>query len=173
MKRLSHTRCRMPCAHRAIVCIVLVVSSPLFLGAGETAAPLLPKAVSLNILPKSIQLGGLNRRQQLVVTAKDSQGNLFDATHDCRFEIADPSRARVDGTAIEGITDGTTQVRVAYGALKATASVSVTDFANYPPVHFVNDVIPILSKLNCNSSGCHGKQSGQNGFKLTGRQGDR
>ncbi|HCD00749.1 MAG TPA: hypothetical protein DER64_09485, partial [Planctomycetaceae bacterium] len=35
------------------------------------------------------------------------------------------------------------------------------------PVHFNNDIMPILSKLGCNSGGCHGKQSGQNGFKLS------
>lgn len=36
-----------------------------------------------------------------------------------------------------------------------------------PPMHFVNDVMPLFSKLGCNSAGCHGKASGQNGFKLS------
>ncbi len=39
--------------------------------------------------------------------------------------------------------------------------------ADESPVHFGNDVVPILSKLGCNSGGCHGKASGQNGFKLS------
>src|SRR5262245_31314314 len=30
-----------------------------------------------------------------------------------------------------------------------------------------NDIVPILSKFGCNSSGCHGKAEGQNGFKLS------
>ena len=34
-------------------------------------------------------------------------------------------------------------------------------------VDFANDVEPILSKFGCNSGGCHGKASGQNGFKLS------
>lgn len=33
--------------------------------------------------------------------------------------------------------------------------------------HFENDIVPILSKLACNSGGCHGKASGQGGFKLS------
>ncbi|MFL5339242.1 MAG: DUF1549 and DUF1553 domain-containing protein, partial [Gemmataceae bacterium] len=33
--------------------------------------------------------------------------------------------------------------------------------------HFENDIEPILSRYNCNSSGCHGKAEGQNGFKLS------
>jgi hypothetical protein len=35
------------------------------------------------------------------------------------------------------------------------------------PWNFENDILPILSKYGCNSSGCHGKAEGQNGFKLS------
>jgi hypothetical protein len=35
------------------------------------------------------------------------------------------------------------------------------------PVDFQNEVQPILSRHGCNSGGCHGKASGQNGFKLS------
>lgn len=34
-------------------------------------------------------------------------------------------------------------------------------------VAFATDVVPILTKLGCNSGGCHGKSTGQNGFKLS------
>src|SRR5262249_44942600 len=34
-------------------------------------------------------------------------------------------------------------------------------------LHFENDIIPIFSRFGCNSSGCHGKAEGQNGFKLS------
>ncbi len=37
-----------------------------------------------------------------------------------------------------------------------------------PPVSFVNDVIPILTKAGCNAGPCHAKApSGQNGFQLS------
>ena len=32
------------------------------------------------------------------------------------------------------------------------------------PVYFTTDVVPSLTKLGCNSGGCHGKATGQNGF---------
>ncbi len=32
---------------------------------------------------------------------------------------------------------------------------------------FVNDVVPVLTRLGCNSGSCHGKLAGQNGFKLS------
>jgi hypothetical protein len=35
------------------------------------------------------------------------------------------------------------------------------------PVSFLNDVVPILTKHACNSGGCHGKSTGQNGFRLS------
>ncbi len=36
-----------------------------------------------------------------------------------------------------------------------------------PAPQFRNDIVPLLTKLNCNSGGCHGKSTGQNGFKLS------
>jgi hypothetical protein len=33
--------------------------------------------------------------------------------------------------------------------------------------NFENDIVPLLSRFGCNSSGCHGKAEGQNGFKLS------
>ncbi|MCA9219955.1 MAG: DUF1549 domain-containing protein, partial [Planctomycetales bacterium] len=37
----------------------------------------------------------------------------------------------------------------------------------YTPQNFENDIIPILTRFGCNTSGCHGKAEGQNGFKLS------
>jgi hypothetical protein len=34
-------------------------------------------------------------------------------------------------------------------------------------INFANDIVPIFSKLGCNAGACHGKASGQNGFKLS------
>ena len=41
------------------------------------------------------------------------------------------------------------------------------DAAQDQPVYFEADVVPLLTKLGCNSGGCHGKAEGQNGFKLS------
>lgn len=34
-------------------------------------------------------------------------------------------------------------------------------------LHFGNDILPIFNRYGCNTSGCHGKAEGQNGFKLS------
>src|SRR4051812_30581232 len=36
-----------------------------------------------------------------------------------------------------------------------------------PAPSFVNEVVPILTRLGCNAGSCHGKLAGQNGFKLS------
>ena len=45
--------------------------------------------------------------------------------------------------------------------------VVVDDFADRRPVRFAAEVVPILTKLGCNAGACHGKASGQNGFRLS------
>ncbi len=41
------------------------------------------------------------------------------------------------------------------------------DMPSVAVVRFSTDVVPILTKLGCDSGGCHGKATGQNGFKLS------
>src|SRR5262249_35356174 len=49
--------------------------------------------------------------------------------------------------------------------LKVPCTVSNTSAAL--PINFPNQITPIFTKLGCNAGGCHGKASGQNGFKLS------
>ena len=52
-----------------------------------------------------------------------------------------------------------------YASVSHAAEVAVT--AKQPAITFLNDVVPVLTKLSCNSGGCHGKATGQNGFRLS------
>ncbi|MGE5191211.1 MAG: DUF1549 domain-containing protein, partial [Deltaproteobacteria bacterium] len=49
----------------------------------------------------------------------------------------------------------------------ATKSADVVAADDRPPIRFGTEIVPILTRLGCNSGGCHGKASGQNGFKLS------
>jgi len=55
----------------------------------------------------------------------------------------------------------------AQGASRASQRVTIRDPGTLHPIHFENEVVPILTKHSCNSGGCHGKAEGQNGFKLS------
>ena len=35
------------------------------------------------------------------------------------------------------------------------------------PPSFLNDVMPLFTRLGCNQGSCHGKNAGQNGFRLS------
>jgi hypothetical protein len=146
----------------------------LWLAAAGTAAepvgqqPGLPAALdTLTVEPAEILLGGANRQQQLLVTARTADGQVFDVTHLCTLHSSDPTVASVSGAVVRGLRDGSAEVTVRVGGRSARVPVRLRGFAAYPPVHFGNDVVPLFSKLGCNSGGCHGKASGQNGFKLS------
>ena len=49
----------------------------------------------------------------------------------------------------------------------ASVEVEVREFAAGQPINFPNQIVPIFSKFACNSGPCHGKASGQNGFRLS------
>ena len=54
------------------------------------------------------------------------------------------------------------------GPASAAGDASVDANGNDgPSVQFLYDVVPLLTRLQCNSGGCHGKATGQNGFRLS------
>jgi hypothetical protein len=123
--------------------------------------------VELTVEPAEIVLSGASRQQQIQVTARLEDGTLCDATHLGQFTLSDAKLARLNRAVVYGLADGQGHVDVQVGVRETRVRLRVEQFASYPSVHFANDVIPILSKLGCNSGGCHGKASGQNGFKLS------
>jgi hypothetical protein len=117
--------------------------------------------------PASIELRGINRSQRILVTAERADGQMIDITHRAALQSRNSDLFRCeDGCAI-GIADGETQLHVSFDGLNTEIPVRVKDVAGFPPVDFANDLQPLFSKLGCNSGGCHGKASGQNGFKLS------
>ena len=131
----------------------------------QTAAPV--PASGLSLSPAVIEIAGHNRRQQLVVTATSQAGLRFDVTHRCEMVVREPSIARIDAGAVIGTASGTTELDIRYGGQQHTAQIVISNLEAYPAIDFRNDIMPLFSKHGCNSGGCHGKQAGQNGFKLS------
>jgi hypothetical protein len=91
-----------------------------------------------------------------------------DVTRTARFESTDARVASVDDSGlITARGDGNATITVHVGKLTTTVPVTVKEFAAGVPVNFGNQVVPIFTKLGCNAGGCHGKSSGQNGFRLS------
>jgi len=51
--------------------------------------------------------------------------------------------------------------------LLLTASVCVAQDRDTDSVSFRHDVLPVLSKMGCNSGACHGALAGKGGFRLS------
>lgn len=121
----------------------------------------------IRVEPAAVEIRGTNRSQQLLVSAERPDGRWVDVTHLATITGNDPHVIRLNEKVAVGVADGDTLLRVTCDGLEATVPVRVREFAGYPPVDFANDLLPLFSKLGCNGGGCHGKASGQNGFKLS------
>ena len=68
---------------------------------------------------------------------------------------------------VRPVSDGEATITATAQGRTATVAVHVKN-AHAPYVwSFRNDVIPVMSKVGCNSGACHGAAAGKNGFKLT------
>jgi hypothetical protein len=65
------------------------------------------------------------------------------------------------------LKNGSTEVAVEAQGKTVKVPVTVEGTDREQPINFTNEIVPIFSKLGCNAGACHGKASGQNGFKLS------
>lgn len=116
----------------------------------------------------SLVIRGRDARQQLVVTGEYSSGQLRDHTHSAKYSVEPEGIVEVaaDGM-VSPLKDGDASVKVVADGKETTVAVHVEGVANQIKINFKNQIVPIFTKLGCNSGGCHGKASGQNGFKLS------
>jgi hypothetical protein len=123
---------------------------------------------SLAVHPTRIALKGLDDAQQLVLTATLVGGRLQDLTGEAKFDVANVKVARVTSTGrVLPVGNGATEITASYGDKVVKIPVGAENCDVNLPINFANQIVPIFTKLGCNSGGCHGKASGQNGFKLS------
>ncbi len=122
----------------------------------------------LNVDPASVHLRGLHSSYSLLVHGRTADGRLMDRTAAARFRSSDPRVIRVTPAGIlQPAGDGATTVLVQIDGRTLPVAVTVEGTTVPRRFSFKQDVLPILSRFGCNSSGCHGKAEGQNGFKLS------
>ena len=122
-----------------------------------------------NLDDKGIAIRGRDARQQLFVSGVYSSGQMRDQTRKVEYSVEPASILKVDATGMATpLADGVATVTAKDpSGTTATLTVTVTGMANDTPINFQNQIVPIFTKLGCNGGGCHGKSSGQNGFKLS------
>ena len=114
-------------------------------------------------------LVGPEARQQLVVTAGFSSGRLQDYTHRVSYQTEPGGVVQVDQSGwITPLGNGGVDITArSPDGLAASQRIRVQDVNRPRRVNFPNEIVPIFTKLGCNSGACHGKSSGQNGFRLS------
>ena len=124
-------------------------------------------AQTLTILPPATTLTGPEATQQLLAQASLSN-HQEDWTRDATWSSSDPKIVTVDEHGVlHPVNDGEARVTASAKNLTATATVHVANSHAAFQWSFRNHVIPVLTKMGCNSGACHGALAGKNGYKLT------
>jgi hypothetical protein len=125
------------------------------------------RIMRIQVDPETIRLDGPDSRHSVLVTGTTSDGRVVDLSRNVKLLPADEKLVRTEGNVIRGLAEGTSTIRVEADGKSATIAVQVTNSARPREFHFENDIEPLFGRFGCNSSGCHGKAEGQNGFKLS------
>jgi hypothetical protein len=122
----------------------------------------------LAIHPAKISLTGSDDAAQIIVTATLNDGRLADVTSDVQYAVADGRTAAVTSFGrVLPRANGTSEITATLGDKSIKLPLEAKNIGDNLPLNFTNQVVPVFTKLGCNSGGCHGKASGQNGFKLS------
>ena len=118
----------------------------------------------LDVFPPQFEIDGLHEGRQLLITS----ANQHDLTREAVYSVEPANVVRVSTQGyVRPVGKGTAIIRIESQGQKREVRVTVKDFDESRPLHFANDIQPIFARHGCNSGGCHGRASGQNGFKLS------
>ena len=119
-------------------------------------------APSLLIEPLSIDLRGPGADHGFLVSVDGR-----DVTKEAVCVSSNPKIVAADPGRLTAIADGEVDVTVTYGGKSATIKVAASATGAPVAPSFRNEVVPVLTRFGCNQGGCHGKEAGQNNFKLS------
>jgi hypothetical protein len=114
-------------------------------------------------------LDGPDARKQLLVDGKYASGQVRDVSPAVKWQVSPEKIVAVSPTGLVApLADGTVKVLAKTDdGHQATIELTVKNFATPKPINFPNQIVPIFTKNGCNAGGCHGKSTGQNGFRLS------
>jgi hypothetical protein len=130
--------------------------------------PSLLGLAKISILPSSVSITGPHYGQRVVVEGIFADGHQEDLTSMTIVAIANPTVASLDSDeTVRPVGDGETTITATLQGRRASAPLTVKDYSTATTWSFRNDVLPVMTKVGCNSGPCHGAAAGKNGFKLS------
>lgn len=125
-------------------------------------------AAGLSVYPTRLDIRGADDAPQLIVSAEPTPGKPLDVTDTVTYAVTDAKIARVDADGrVHPLANGSTTINISHQGQSLSVPVTVVSMETPLPINFANQIEPVLTKLTCNSGGCHGKIAGQNGFRLS------
>jgi hypothetical protein len=122
----------------------------------------------LILQPADVVLRGPLATQQVLALAQDHGEVIGDLTNRAKFTSSNPAVAIVDEAGrVKAVGDGEAIITAVQDKQRATAKLKVTRTKEPFTWSFRNHVIPVLTKIGCNSGACHGALAGKGGLKLS------
>ena len=160
-------------ALQAAAAIVLLSLLPTVQAAQATSWEL-PQSIHLHTAAQhdaatTLSISGANDRRQLLVTGVYGQNRLRDLSSKVSYTSTPSGIVTVDETGwLQPLSNGETILTAQHpSGIRAALQIQVEHFEQDSPINFANEIVPIFTKTGCNGGGCHGKSSGQNGFRLS------
>ncbi|MCM2370896.1 DUF1549 and DUF1553 domain-containing protein [Aporhodopirellula aestuarii] len=125
------------------------------------------KKIQLDVYPETISLNSGSDFQSFVAVLRRDDGVTLDVTDRVRWTVENESLAKIDGHILRPLADGETVLAARYDGGLVRVPVKVEKAATIPPISFIKDVMPVLTRSGCNTGSCHGAARGKDGFRLS------
>ena len=147
---------------------VLVAFVPGLLAEEKPAGlPAGAKVISMTVFPSEAVLGDRYAYRQVLVTAEVEGLGKVDVTRLAKVEGSLDLVKVSAGRKVQGLKSGQGQLVFSLQGHKAELPVKVGGLDADYKASYIQDVMPLLARMGCNSGICHGSQKGKNGFKLS------
>ncbi|MFI5460565.1 MAG: DUF1549 domain-containing protein [Isosphaerales bacterium] len=102
-----------------------------------------------------------------LLASRNEGGSPRDLTADVEWTLEPPGIAEIEpGGYLRPKAPGVVTVRSAFEGQSGVSKITVEPRATRS-WDFAQDIVPIFTRLGCNTGSCHGKAIGQNGFHLS------
>ena len=154
-----------------MVAFLLVASLGVLRAEGDPAGlPEGARVTALSLFPGDAVLEGRYAYRQALVTADVEGLGKLDVTRLVKVSGSLELVKVTAGGKLSGLKNRAGKLVFSLGGQNAEMAIKVNGLGGDDAgvkVSYVQDVMPVLSRLGCNSGVCHGSKDGKNGFKLS------
>src|SRR5262249_53411523 len=125
------------------------------------------KLTGIQAAPRDFSLNGKWAVQRIVITGKLADGTVRDVTPQTQFKSTNRKIAAVSKSGVvTPVADGEAFIEINAAGRKQKLHVTGKGSREVTAT-FLNEVRPLLGKLGCNATACHGGARGQGGLHLS------